>query len=150
LGDVATFRDMAVLFDRHAWGLRPDGRGISHSIYFKLETKGIQEGPSVANSCRPKPNSPAAKAAPMSPLPPSSPTSVPSETAPTATWLSEDDKHRKCRLRRLLQRRDISFETVIPNAVASTSKLRMQISFLPFSRSEMKLRSIPTCSAMYT
>ena len=26
----------------------------------------------------------------------------------------------------------------------------MQISFLPFSRSEMKLRSMPTCSAMYT
>jgi hypothetical protein len=49
-----------------------------------------------------------------------------------------------------LWRRDISFDTVIPKAVASSSRLRMQISFLPFSKSEMKLRSIPTCSAMYT
>jgi hypothetical protein len=38
--------------------------------------------------------------------------------------------------------------SLIPNAVASSSRLRMQISFLPFSKSEMKLRSIPTCSAM--
>ena len=43
---------------------------------------------------------------------------------------------------------DTSFETVMPKAVASSSKLRRQISFLPFSRSEMKLRSIPTCSAI--
>lgn len=44
----------------------------------------------------------------------------------------------------------MSFEMLIPKAVASTSKLRIQISFLPFSRSEMKLLSIPTCSAIYT
>ena len=42
----------------------------------------------------------------------------------------------------------MSFEMVMLNAVASSSRLRMQISFLPFSRSEMKLRSIPTCSAI--
>ena len=46
------------------------------------------------------------------------------------------------------QRRDISFETVMPKAVASSSRLRIQTSFLPFSKSEMKLRSMPTCSAM--
>jgi len=42
----------------------------------------------------------------------------------------------------------MSFEMVMPKAVASSSKLRMQISFRPFSKSEMKLRSIPTCSAI--
>ena len=35
--------------------------------------------------------------------------------------------------------RDMSFEMLMPNAVASSSRLRMQISFLPFSKSEMKL-----------
>jgi hypothetical protein len=46
------------------------------------------------------------------------------------------------------QRRDMSFEMLMPNVVASSSRLRRQISFLPFSRSEMKLRSIPTYSAI--
>ena len=46
------------------------------------------------------------------------------------------------------QRRDINFEMVTPKVAASSPKLQMQISFFPFSRSEMKLRSIPTCSAI--
>jgi hypothetical protein len=37
------------------------------------------------------------------------------------------------------QRRDISFVMGMSKAVASSCRLRMQISFFPFSRSEMKL-----------
>ena len=54
-----------------------------------------------------------------------------------------------CPVNRLkAQRRDSNFETVMLNVVASSSRFRMQISLFPFSKSEMKLRSMPTCSAM--
>ena len=36
------------------------------------------------------------------------------------------------------------------NRLASTSRLRMQASFFPFSKSEIKLRSITTCSVKNT